>query len=139
MGISGERPFDEVVAAVERASGARADRSLAKLGAVVVESRSAAALRRVPGVEYVERADATRRLAFVPNDPLAARQWHLEPVRAFDFWPELPALWPGRGVAVIDSGIDGTHPEFAGRIAARAASSAAAPHRQQGHGTFVAG
>ncbi len=139
VGISGERPFDEVVAAVERASGARADRSLAKLGAVVVESRSAGALRRVPGVEYVERADATRRLAFVPNDPLAVRQWHLDPVHAFDFWLELPAL-AGPRIAVIDSGIDGTHPEFAGKIAAhRSFVGGSALTDTQGHGTLVAG
>jgi subtilisin family serine protease len=139
VGISGERPFDEVVAAVERASGARADRSLAKLGAVVVESRSAAALRRVSGVEYVERADATRRLAFVPNDPLAVRQWHLDSVHAFDFWPELPAL-AGPRIAVIDSGIDGAHPEFAGKIAAhRSFVGGSALTDTQGHGTLVAG
>jgi hypothetical protein len=139
VGVSGERPLDEVVAAVERASGARADRSLAKLGAVLVESRSAAALRRVPGVEYVERADATRRLAFVPNDPLALRQWHLDPVHAFDFWPELPAL-AGPRIAVIDSGIDGTHPEFAGKIAAhRSFVGGSALTDTQGHGTLVAG
>jgi Subtilase family len=139
VGISGERPLDEVVAAVERASGSRADRSLAKLGAVVVEARSAAALRRVPGVEYVERADAMRRLAFVPNDPLAVRQWHLDPVHAFDFWPELPAL-AGPRVAVIDSGIDGTHPEFAGKIAAhRSFVGGSALTDTQGHGTLVAG
>ena len=77
--------------------------------------------------------------AFVPNDPLAARQWHLEPVHAFDFWPELPPL-VGPRIAVIDSGVDGGHPEFAGRIAAhRSFVGGSALTDSQGHGTLVAG
>ena len=55
--------------------------------------------------------------AFTPNDPLAARQWYLTQIRAFDVWPQPPVLSPVK-VAVIDSGIDGGHPEFQGRIAA---------------------
>jgi subtilisin family serine protease len=43
-------------------------------------------------------------------------------------------------VAVIDSGIDGTHPEFQGRIAAAKSFVAGPPTIDtQGHGTFVAG
>jgi subtilisin family serine protease len=81
----------------------------------------------------------SRTLAFSPNDPLYPRQWHLQQNRAFDFWPELPAL-PGVRVAVIDSGIDGTHPDLQGRIAAhRSFVGGSALTDQQGHGTFVAG
>ena len=52
--------------------------------------------------------------AWVPNDPL--KQWHLSATRAFDFWDAAPSppLAAVR-VAVIDSGIDATHPEFAGQ------------------------
>ena len=139
VGIDRSRSFEQVVMAVEHAAGTRADRSLAKLRAVVVEARSAAALREVSGVDYVERVDGQRRLAFVPNDPLAARQWHLEPVHAFDFWPEVPVL-AGPRIAVIDSGIDGSHPEFAGKIAAhRSFVGGSALTDSQGHGTLVAG
>jgi subtilisin family serine protease len=43
-------------------------------------------------------------------------------------------------VAVIDSGIDGTHPEFIGRIAAARSFVGGSPYQdEQGHGTFVAG
>jgi subtilisin family serine protease len=43
-------------------------------------------------------------------------------------------------VAIVDSGIDGGHPEFAGRIAAsRSFVGGTALTDQQGHGTFVAG
>ena len=67
----------------------------------------------VHGVSWVERERASRRLSFTPNDPLAARQWYLSRIHAFDSWPQFPALEPVR-VAVLDSGIDSAHPELAG-------------------------
>jgi Subtilase family len=78
---------------------------------------------------------------FTPNDPLASRQWYLAQDKAFDAWPALPTL-PGDGVkvAIVDSGIDGSHPEFAGKIAAaKSFVGGSALTDQQGHGTFVAG
>lgn len=86
-------------------------------------------------------AVASGRVDFAPNDPLAPRQWYLVQDRAFDTWTELPAL-PGNGVrvAVVDSGVDGNHPEFAGKIvAARSFVGGNALSDQHGHGTFVAG
>ena len=66
------------------------------------------------------------RAGFTPTDPLAPKQYYLAQDRAFDAFPEaLPQLNPVR-VAIIDSGIDGAHPEFRGRIRSRAAGSAAA-------------
>ena len=52
-----------------------------------------------------------------------------------------PAAHPrARAVAVIDSGIDGGHPEFAGRIVlAKSFVGGSALTDEQGHGTFVAG
>lgn len=77
--------------------------------------------------------------AFTPDDPLAPQQWYLAQDRAFDAWPEPPVLAPVR-VAVIDSGIDGGHPEFAGRIALAKSFVGGSPLTdEQGHGTFVAG
>ena len=80
--------------------------------------------------------------SFAPNDPLAAKQWYLEQDHAFDLWPDaLPEL-PGAGVrvAVIDSGIDGGHPDLAGRVAASKSFVGGSPLTdEQGHGTFVAG
>ena len=55
--------------------------------------------------------------AFGNLEPLAARQWYLDSDRAWSFWPMQPQLFPVN-VAVIDSGIDGTHPEFTGRVVA---------------------
>ncbi|HWG57239.1 MAG TPA: S8 family serine peptidase [Gaiellaceae bacterium] len=84
-------------------------------------------------------AASANAAAFVPNDPLAPRQWHLEATRAFDFWSALPALRRVR-VAVVDSGIDGSHPDLAGRVVAhRSFVGGSALQDAQGHGTFVAG
>ncbi len=95
---------------------------------------------KLPGVAYVERLGVRRRaLAFLPSDPMATRQWHLSAVQAFDAWLQRPTL-PATRVAVIDSGIDGTHPEFAGRIAAaRSFVGGSARRDRHGHGTFISG
>jgi hypothetical protein len=80
------------------------------------------------------------RAGFTPNDPLAPRQYYLAQDRAFDaFVGELPLLSPVK-VAIVDSGVDGGHPEFRGRIAAaRSWVGGSALTDEEGHGTFVAG
>jgi subtilisin family serine protease len=127
-----------VRAAVERRAGSAAE-SLAPLPALVVDAPSAAVLAGIPGIRYVELL-GSRRLTFAPNDPLLPRQWYVAQNRSFDAWPELlPPLAPVR-VAVIDSGIDGGHPDLSGRIAeARSFVGGSARVDAQGHGTFVAG
>ena len=99
-----------------------------------------AALERIPGVGWVEPLGQRRKLSFATNDPLAPRQWYLTRDRAWDFWPLLPKLNPIK-VAVIDSGLDGGHPEFpAARIAAAKSFVGGSPLVDtDGHGTFVAG
>ena len=85
-------------------------------------------------------AAAAGSATFAPNDPLAVRQWYLNAIHAFDFWPEDPVddLAPVR-VAIIDSGIDLDHPEFAGRILNEQSFVGGDVTDRQGHGTFVAG
>jgi serine protease len=86
-------------------------------------------------------ADAMHlRAGFSPTDPLVPKQYYLAQDRAFDAFPaELPTVSPVR-VAIIDSGIDGGHPEFRGRIqAARSWVGGSALTDEEGHGTFVAG
>jgi subtilisin family serine protease len=85
-------------------------------------------------------ATAAARTGFTTNDPLAPRQWYLQRDRAFDFWATLPQLTPVK-VAVIDSGIDGGHPEFPpSRIADAKSFVGGSPYVDtDGHGTFVAG
>ena len=110
--------------------------------ALVLQASEARGVADFPGVAYVERLGTRgRRLAFAPTDPLAVRQWHLGAVQAFEAWPQRPTFsLPGLRVAVIDSGIDGGHPEFAGRIFdARSFVRGSPRGDQHGHGTFVAG
>ncbi len=80
----------------------------------------------------------TAAQAFTPNDPLATKQWYLTEDRAFDAFNLLPLL-PTVRVAVIDSGIDLSHPELQGRIVAARSFVGGQPTDDQGHGTFVAG
>ena len=131
----GARSSTDLPALVQALPGAE---SLAPLPAVVVERASPPRLADVPRATYVERL-GTRRPAYVPNDPLVPRQWHLSMTRAFDYWDTAPALAPVR-VAVIDSGVDGSHPELAGKIfKAESFVGGSARVDEQGHGTFVAG
>ena len=78
-------------------------------------------------------------LAFTPNDPFVSRQYYLQQIGAFDAWPDVPILAPVK-VAIIDSGIDGTHPELASKIVAAKSFVGGSPLvDKEGHGTFVAG
>jgi subtilisin family serine protease len=133
----------EVAGAAEARTGGVASLNLAALDAVTVRvvdvDRALVQLRRLPGASYLERLDRPRKLAFVPDDPLMGEQWYLPLIRGFDAWLELPALEPVI-VAVIDSGLDGTHPEFFDRVEeARSFVSAPALNDSIGHGTMVAG
>jgi hypothetical protein len=84
-------------------------------------------------------ASAQAALAFDNTEPLAAKQWYLTADRSWDYWAEPPQLAPVK-VAVVDSGIDYSHPEFAGRIAGgRSFVPGTWKHDSDGHGTFVAG
>jgi subtilisin family serine protease len=82
-----------------------------------------------------------QKASFTPTDPLAPRQYYLGQDHAFDAFPaELPVLEPIR-VAIIDSGLDGGHPEFPrSRIwQARSWVGGSPLTDEEGHGTFVAG
>jgi subtilisin family serine protease len=85
-------------------------------------------------------AVAGARPTFTPNDPLAPKQYYLTQDRAFDaFTSSLPPLAPVK-VAIIDSGIDGSHPDLKGKVVAqRSFVGGSALTDEEGHGTFVAG
>jgi subtilisin family serine protease len=77
--------------------------------------------------------------AFPNTEPLANQQWYLEQDQAWSFWPSPPPLQTVK-VAVVDSGIDLGHPEFAGQVLAGKSFVAGRWDRDtDGHGTFVAG
>jgi Subtilase family len=108
--------------------------------AVALTAPDARGVAGLPGVAYVERLSGGRQLSFAPNDPMYSRQWYVPAVRGFDAWPQRPTWLHGMKVAVIDSGVDGSHPEFQGRLAGWRSFVGGSPLRDtRGHGTFVAG
>ena len=128
---------------VEAATGGRLVDDLGPLHALVFtvpDDRAAGAVASLPGASYAEAIrPGERRLFFVPNDPIFPAQWHLPAIHAFDHWAVRPPQ-PAVRVAVIDSGVDGTHPDLAGRIAAsRSFVGGSALVDEFGHGTMVAG
>jgi subtilisin family serine protease len=103
-----------------------------------------AALRRDPRVAYVE-PDRRMRVSADPFDAVDPATgvkftWFYDDVRAAD---ALAAAGGGsqRSVAVIDTGVDASHPELAGRIARTfdTRSRNADVTDFVGHGTFVSG
>jgi subtilisin family serine protease len=107
--------------------------------ALSVRARHAGDLGSVLGAAWVERIKPTRRIAFVPNDPLVGKQWYLSRIHAFDAWPQMPTLTTVR-VAVLDSGVDDTHPDLESQIVdGRSFVSSLWDTDTNGHGTFVAG
>ncbi len=135
------------VAAALRALGAR-PRALLPLGVLVARVPSAAELvarlRGDPRVAYIER-DSQLRPAADPFDSLDPETglrytWFYDEVRAT---AALAAAGGGsaRTVAIIDTGLDVRHPEFAGRIERTydTLTRGRAVTDHVGHGTFVGG
>jgi hypothetical protein len=87
----------------------------------------------------VER-DHIARPAAIPNDPNFPSQWHLSKIQA-------PAAWDmSKGsssmvVAVLDSGVDSTHPDLSSKVVAgwNFVNNNSDTHDILGHGTAVAG
>ncbi|HET7077837.1 MAG TPA: S8 family serine peptidase [Chloroflexia bacterium] len=127
--------------------GAVVQRPLAVAGAYIVgvapgqEVNAAARMQKQPDVIAADPnlIRHIHALAVTPNDPLYPVQWAYPRINA-------PAAWstaqvPGVIVAVLDTGLDLNHPEFAGRIVpgVNYARPGASPQDDNGHGTHIAG
>jgi thermitase len=95
-------------------------------------------LERRPEVKFVEK-NYVFDPAFLANDPQFAYQWHLPRVRAPDAWDTTQGA--GAVIAVLDSGVDASHPDLAGKLVAgyNTYSNNTTTSDQTGHGTEVAG
>src|SRR3954454_6779604 len=101
-----------------------------------------------PSVEAVH-PDPPVQLRFAPNDFAFNNRDPHAPSGDFMQWNLIregaPRAWDlsrgaGAEVAMVDSGVDGGHPDIAGRIAAAAAFGTSAPTTDTvGHGTHTAG
>ncbi len=82
---------------------------------------------------------ASAAAAFTPTNTYYAKQWYLAKDHAFDAWTAPPTLQPVK-VAIVDSGVDCSLPDFQAQIAkAKSFVGGSACIDTQGHGTIVAG
>src|ERR1035437_65645 len=88
---------------------------------------------------FVER-DGVATVAGVPNDAYFASQWHLATIQAPSAWNSSVGS-AAQPIAIIDSGVDATHPDLSPRIMAgwNFLSGNTDTHDQMGHGSAVAG
>lgn len=78
--------------------------------------------------------------AFTPSNGYFAKQWYLSQDKAFDAWATPPTTLAPVKVAVIDSGVDCSLPDFANRIVLdESFVGGNACNDTEGHGTIVAG
>ncbi len=98
-------------------------------------------VRGLAGVQLVA-PDGIVRAQVVPNDPCIAScdagksQWYLAPIGASSAWDR--SKGDGVTVAILDSGVDATHPDLAGKVTANLDMTDV--HDGSGtHGTHVAG
>jgi len=114
----------------------------AVVSATPAQARELAAHPQVRGVFPVR--PRSLGAPFVAADPVRAGtvQWGVKKIGVPDVWEQYKLDGSGVLVGEIDSGIDGTHPQLAGRIMAfRDFTPLARPeaYDDHGHGTHVAG
>lgn len=110
-----------IPSALPASYGATSFAGIPRLGvhAYTVPSRRliafSAALRAVPGVHAVQ-LDAVVRPARSANDPLLNRQWPLSRMHVQRAWDIDIGVSNPVSVAVLDTGVDGAHPDLVGRV-----------------------
>ena len=94
--------------------------TVVELGAGANVPAALQALRSNPSVQYAESDSSLQAAEVTPNDPLFPRLWGLSNPNGVAI--DAPAAWsvttgtPTTIVAVLDTGLDLSNPDFAGRI-----------------------
>ena len=112
-----ERVFAE---ALDVAGPNRASDDLSRIYRLRLSSSSdvnaaVAMLRRNPDVVYAEPDYIARSTTVPPNDPLYGSQWGLNAIHAEGAWSVVTGAVTVT-LAIVDSGLDSTHPDFANRL-----------------------
>jgi thermitase len=109
-----------------------------RVPAPALEARLAA-MQRLPEVKFVEK-NFVFEPALSPDDPQFANQWHLPRILAPDAWDTTQGS-AAAVIAILDSGVDASHPEFAGKLVPgyNTYSNNTTTSDSYGHGTEVAG
>ena len=94
--------------------------------------------KKHPAVEWAEAAHRVTQ-AGSPNDPLYAQQWALPKISWDKAYGVVPILGSAK-IAVLDTGIDATHPDLLGRVSPGQSFVGGLPDiDSNGHGTAMAG
>jgi thermitase len=124
--------------------------TVVKLGPHDAVPAEVARFRKLAGVVYAEPNFVARAALANPNDPSFSRQWALAKIQATSAWGIVPAAYGVGGgvrIAILDTGIDATHPELADRVRtdlggnclSLAGCTAGNTADDNGHGTHVSG
>lgn len=95
-------------------------------------------LARHPALKFADH-DRRFRIAAAVNDPLATNAWHLGKINAGTAWDR--STGNGITIAILDSGVDPTHPDLAGQLVPgwNVVDNNSNSTDLLGHGTAVAG
>lgn len=96
-------------------------------------------LERLPQLKFVEK-NFEFDPALMPNDAAYPAQWHLPQILAPQAW-DLTQGAPGAVIAILDSGVEASHPDLAGKLVPgfNTYSNTSDTSDIYGHGTEVAG
>ena len=131
--------------AILKAHGGKAASRIPQLNIHIVELPANAsevavanALKKHPHVKFAE-PDALLPVSLTPNDTYFPNAWHLSKMQAPTAWNT--TLGNGITVAVLDTGVDSSHPDLAGQLVPgwNMYDNNADTSDVYGHGTMVAG
>lgn len=109
---------------------------------VVPQARARATLAALRADDRVAVAalDTRMPLALTPNDPGITTQWHHTKIGSRIAW-DLTTGAPTIIIAILDTGVDGTHPDLVGRMVGgyNVLANSVSTGDGHGHGTKVAG